>query len=310
MITALAGGVGAARFLQGLLQVVRGEDLTIVSNTGDDCEFYGLHVSPDVDIVLYHLAGVADEERGWGIRGDTFHVLDALAALGYETWFRLGDRDLATCLHRTRLLREGRTLSEATAEIARGLGLECTVLPMSDDPVRTKIVTGEGVLDFQDYFVKRAAAVPIQDITFDGAKRARPAPGVLEAIRDADAVVVAPSNPLVSVGPILAVPGIREALSETAARVAAVSPIVGGGVIKGPADRMLREMGHEASAAQVGRLYRDFLDVLIIDQADADLRPDIEASGLEVVVTDTIMRDMEKKAALARAALSPLGVAP
>ena len=321
-ITVLAGGVGAARFLQGLLAVHRPSDLTIISNVGDDAEFFGLHVSPDIDIVLYHLAGLADEERSFGIRDDTFHVLDALKTFGYDTWFRLGDRDLATCITRSDLLRRGRTLSQATDEIARALGVPARVLPVTDDPLRTAIRTDEGVLDFQEFFVKRGARDPALEIIFRGAEAARPAPGVLEAIREAQAVLLTPSNPLVSIGPILAVPGVRDALRDTSAKVAAVSPIVGGAAIKGPAARMLRDQGLDSSALTIARLYRDFLDALVIDNVDAALRPQIEAlglpagrqglpagrRGLDIVVTDTIMASMEKKAALARTVLAAVGL--
>ena len=322
MITALAGGVGAARFLQGLLAVHPPSDVTIVSNVGDDAEFFGLHVSPDIDIVLYHLAGLADEERGFGIRGDTFHTLDALSRFGYDTWFRLGDRDLATCITRTDLLRprlpagrQGRTLSEATAEIARALGVPARVLPVTDDRLRTRVRTNEGLLDFQEWFVHRGAAGPVREIVFEGAEQAHPAPGVLEAIAAAEAVLITPSNPLVSVGPILAVPGLRDALRETPARVVAVSPIVGGATIKGPAAQMLRDQGLEASAMTVARLYADFLDAIVIDDVDAGLVPEFEAMslpanrrGLAVTVTDTIMDSVEKKAALARATLRAAGI--
>ncbi len=308
MITVLAGGVGAARFLQGLLAVHRPSDVTIISNVGDDAEFFGLHVSPDIDIVLYHLAGLADEERGFGVRGDTFGVLEAISRFGYDTWFRLGDGDLATCITRTDLLRRGRTLSEATAEIAGALLVPARIIPVTDDPLRTKIRTDEGVLDFQDYFVRRRTEGHVHEIIFQGTDEARPAPGVLEAIHEANAIVLTPSNPLVSIGPILAVPGVRDTLRQTSARIAAVSPIVGGRALKGPADRMLRDQGLAASATSIARLYQDFLDVLVIDGKDADLKPEIEALGLDVAVTDTIMGSMEKKAALARAVLKAVGV--
>ncbi len=315
MITVLAGGVGAARFLQGLLAVHPFSDVTIVSNVGDDTELFGLHVSPDIDIVLYHLAGIADEERGFGVRDDTFHTLDALSRFGYDTWFRLGDRDLATCLTRTHLLRLGRTLAEATAEIARALGVPATVIPATNDRLRTKVRTDAGLLDFQEFFVKRRAGDPVREIIFDGADSAGPADGVLEAIAAADAVLVTPSNPLVSIAPILAVPGLRDALRGTQAKVVAVSPIVGGAAIKGPAARMLRDQGLEASAVTIARLYADFLDAIVIDSVDADLASQIEAAdphggrqGLAVTVTDTIMSSMERKAALARATLRAAGV--
>jgi len=300
MITVLSGGVGAGRLLQGLVQVVPQQDVTIVSNTGDDLEVFGLHVSPDIDIVIYHLASAVNEETGWGLAGDTFHALDALARFGHETWFALGDRDLATSIHRTYLLRQGLTLSQATAEIARAFGLDVTILPMSDEPVRTRVETQDGLLDFQEYLVKRGASDAFRGLKLAGIEDARPAPGVIEAITAAEAVVIAPSNPIVSIGPILALPGVRAALRQTEARVVAVSPIVGGAVLKGPAAKMLKGMRMEVSAWQVGWLYQDFLNVLVIDQADADLAPRIRELGLEVVVTDTIMKGMEKKAALAR----------
>ena len=303
MITVLAGGVGAARFLQGVLAVHRPSDVTIISNVGDDAEFFGLHVSPDIDIVLYHLAGLADEERGFGLKGDTFNVIDAIARYGYDTWFRLGDRDLATCITRTDLLRRGRTLSEATAEIASALLVPARIIPVTDDPLRTKVRTDEGLLDFQDYFVRRRTEGHTREILFDGAETARPAPGVIEAIREARAVIFSPSNPLVSIGPILSVPGVRDSLKETSARVAAVSPIVGGKALKGPADRMLRDQGMQPSAVAIAQLYEDFLDLLVIDNVDAKLKPEIEALGVDVLVTDTIMDSMQKKAALARAVL-------
>ena len=310
MITVLAGGVGAARFLQGLLAVHPPSDLTIVSNVGDDAEFFGLHVSPDIDIVLYHLAGLADEERGYGLRDDTTHTLDALSHFGYDPWFRLGDRDLATCIARSDLLHRGRTLTEATGEVARALGLPAPLLPVTDDPLRTIIRTDDGLLEFQEYFVKRGAQDPVREVIFQGAETARPAPGVLDALLGAEAILLSPSNPLVSIGPILAVPGLRQALRDTPARIAAVSPIVGGAALKGPAARMLRDQGLEASAVAIARLYRDFLDLLVIDNVDASLRPEIEALGLEVAVTDTIMSSMEKKAALARTVLSALTASP
>ena len=300
MIIVLAGGVGGGRFLQGLVQVVPQREVTVISNTGDDLEMFGLHVSPDIDIVTYHLAGLSDDERGWGLTGDTFDTLEALSRFGHPTWFHLGDRDLATNLHRTLLLRRGQTLSQATAEIARAFGLEVTILPMTDDRVRTRVVTDEGELDFQDYMVRRQADARVKGVQYEGVLEAKPAPGVIEAIMQAEGVVLAPSNPIASIGPILAVPGVRGALVQTKARVAAVSPIVGGAVIKGPADKMLSGMGMEVSAWQVGWLYEDFLDCLVVDQADAGDERRIAGLGLDVVVTDTIMRDAERKAALAR----------
>jgi LPPG:FO 2-phospho-L-lactate transferase len=305
-VVVLAGGVGAARFLEGLVRVLDPRLITVVSNTADDDEFFGLHVSPDIDTVIYTLAGLADPEQGWGLAGDTFHCLDALARLGHETWFRLGDRDLATHLHRTMLLRQGRTLSEATASIASALGLSVRILPMSDDPVRTFVRTPSGEFPFQEYFVRRRFADPVEAIRFEGVEAARPAPGLLDEIARARCVILAPSNPMVSVGPILAVPGIRQALRAADARVAAISPIVGGATIKGPADRMLAGLGIDVSPRGVAALYADFLDVMVIDNADAPAAPSIRDLGLQVAVTDTIMRGPDKKAALAAATLRAL----
>jgi LPPG:FO 2-phospho-L-lactate transferase len=307
VITVLAGGVGAARFLQGLLAAHQPSDVAIISNVGDDCEWFGLHVSPDIDIVLYHLAGLADEERGFGIKGDTYNVLERIAVYGYDTWFTLGDRDLATCITRTDLLRRGRTLAEATAEIASALLVPARITPVTNDRLRTKIRTDEGVLDFQEFFVRRRTEGHTRELIFDGAETAQPAPGVIEAITEASAVLLTPSNPLVSIAPILSVPGVRDALRDTNARVGAVSPLVGGRALKGPADRMLRDQGIRADAAGIAGLYKDLLDVLVIDQIDEALKPEIEATGLDVVVTDTIMASMDKKAALARTALTAVG---
>ena len=300
MITVLAGGVGAARFLQGVLAVHRPSDVTIISNVGDDAEFFGLHVSPDIDIVLYHLAGLADEERGFGLKGDTFNVIDSMGRYGYDTWFRLGDRDMATCITRTHLLRKGKTLAEASAEVAAALLVPAKITPVTNDRLRTKIRTDDGVLDFQDYFVKRRTEGHAWETIYEGAESAKPAPGVIESIRESSGVILTPSNPLVSIRPLVSVPGVREALLETSAPVAAVSPIVGGKTIKGPADRMMRDQGLEASALGVATLYADFVDVMVIDNADEALAPEIEALGMACVVTDTIMSSMEKKAELAR----------
>lgn len=306
MITVLAGGVGAARFLRGLVEVVDQASVTVIGNTGDDEEFFGLHISPDLDTVVYTLAGVVDPERGWGLAGDTYETLEQLRRLGEDAWFLLGDRDLATHLRRTALLRAGRTLSEATAAIASAFGVRCRILPVSDDRVRTIVTTDEGDLSFQEYFVRRGQADEVRALRFEGAESARPAPGVLEAIAQAQRVIVAPSNPLVSIGPILAVPSVREALTATGASVVAVSPIVGGRALKGPADRMLRSLGHEGSALGVARLYQDFLDVLVLDREDEALRPQIEALGVRTAVTDTIMRDATSRRALAETTLRAL----
>lgn len=304
MIAVLAGGIGAARFLQGLLQVHPPSDITIISNVGDDDEFYGLHVSPDIDAVLYYLSGLADEVRGFGLRDDTFRILESLERFGYDTWFRLGDRDFATCLARTDLLRRGRSLSEATAEVADAFVIPARITPVTNDRLRTKIRTEDGVVDFQEYFVKRRTEGHAWEVIFDGAEQATPAPGVLDAIAAADAILLTPSNPLVSIAPVLAVPGVRDAIRSSPAKVAAVSPIVGGKAIKGPAARMLRDQSLPATPATIASLYQDFLDVLVIDNEDEALAPEIESLGLEVVVTDTIMSSMDKKAALARTVLA------
>ncbi|MGB2694586.1 MAG: 2-phospho-L-lactate transferase [Dehalococcoidia bacterium] len=306
MITVLAGGVGAARFLRGLIDVIDAATVTAIGNTGDDEEFFGLHVSPDLDTVVYTLADVIDPEQGWGLASDTYVALEHLKRLGEEAWFLLGDKDLATHLRRTRLLRSGRTLSEATADIAGAFGVACHILPMSNDAVRTIVTTDDGELSFQEYFVRRRQQDEVRALRFDGVESAQPAPGVLEAIAQAERVIIAPSNPLVSIGPILAVPGVREALRETKAPVIAVSPIVGGRALKGPADRMLTSLGHESSAAGVARLYAGFLDALVLDREDEALAPEVEALAVRAVVADTIMRDAASQRSLAEATLRAL----
>ena len=265
-ITTLAGGVGAARFLEGLVQVVAQEDLTVISNTGDDEDFFGLRVSPDIDIVIYTLAAPINPETGWGLAGETFRALEALGRFGYETWFGLGDGDLATHVHRTKMLHEGATLSEATRSIAGAFGLRLRLLPVSDDRIRTMVETAAGeTLAFQEYFVKRHTQDEVRAVRFDGIERAQPAPGGIDAILGADLIAIAPSNPIVSIGPLLGVHGVRDALRATRARVVGVSPIVGGKTIKGPADRMMASLGMTPTAAGVAEAYRDFLDVLVID---------------------------------------------
>ena len=317
-IAVLCGGVGAARFLSGLVRVVDPARVTAIVNVGDDAVFHGLHVSPDLDTVLYTLAGMVDETTGWGVRADTSHVQEALARLGRDTWFRLGDADLATHIHRTALLREGLPLSGVTERLRRAFGIGATLLPATDDTQATMVRTDDGWLAFQDYFVRRGSRDVVREVRFDSGTRpapgvlaaevrfdsgARPAPGVLVAIAEAEVVIVAPSNPIVSIGPVLAVEGVRTALVATAATIVAVSPIVGGQALKGPAAAMLASLGHEVSAAGVAALYADFLDVLVIDEQDADLAPRVTALGVRPVVAPTIMRDAAAKAALARAVL-------
>jgi len=307
-IVALAGGVGAARFLEGLTRVVDPQRLWIVGNTGDDTEMHGLHISPDLDTVAYTLAGLANPEHGWGLEGDTFHCLEALRKLGVDAWFQLGDRDFATHLYRTVRLREGASLTQVTAELALAQGLRMLLLPMTDQRVRTLVKTRRGVLDFQTYFVRRRARDTVLGVTFDGARKARPAAGLLQAIRQAAGIIVCPSNPIISIGPILAVPGIREALRKSTAPVAAISPIVGGRALKGPAARMMKSLGMRVSALGVAEVYRDFLDVFVLDAVDARQASKIEALGMRVVVTDTIMTSMARKKALARVVVGALGL--
>ena len=303
MITALAGGVGAARFLTGLVKLVNEEDLRIIANTGDDIELFGLHISPDIDIVAYTLAGIVDEDKGWGIKGDTFHCLEMLKKHGADTWFNLGDRDLATHIYRTERLAKGVTLSQITDEICRALGLKVKILPMSNDKFETRIKIAEGSVHFEEYFVKRQAKDEVLGVEFAGATDAKPSPGVLEAILDAELVIVCPSNPVVSIGTILAVDGVRDALRKTSARVVAVSPIVAGAPIKGPADKLLRGLGLDVSAYGVAELYSDFLDAFVIDVKDEGEKNKIELLGLDVKVTNTIMKSLHDKVSLARIVL-------
>ncbi len=306
MIVVLAGGIGAARFLEGLAAVMPPEQITVIANTGDDDEFHGLHVSPDVDTVLYTLANMVDRDRGWGIRGDTFSCLDSLSSLGLETWFRLGDRDLATHLFRTERLRQGAPLSEATDELRRSLGVSSRILPMSNAHARTRLRTTAGLLAFQEYFVKLRQEPEVLEADFSEAAASRPAPGVLEAIAESAAVIIAPSNPILSIGPILAIPGVREALRNTPAPVAAISPIVGGRALKGPADRILDSIGLGSSATAVAGLYRDFLDIFVLDRQDASLQKGVERKGMAAVVTRTVMSSPEIRQALARRVLEAL----
>ena len=308
MIVVLAGGVGAARFLQGLVQVVPQNHLTAIVNTGDDRDFYGLHVSPDIDIVTYTLAGLVDETHSWGIRNDTNNAMQQLTAYGNDDWFLLGDRDLATHIHRTNLLKQGKTLSEVTENLRLHFGLAIRILPMTDQTVATHIQTPAELLHFQEYMVKRHCTDEVQDVHFVGASQARPTPGVLDAIKDAEAILIAPSNPIVSIGSILAVPGIHDALHEASGMVVAVSPIVGGAPIKGPADKLMSSLGIEVSPVGVARCYRDFLDVMVIDEQDAHLVSQIEDLGIPAVATNTIMRDLDAKATLARNVLEAAGL--
>ena len=309
MITVLAGGVGAARYLAGQLQVTPPAEVVAVVNVADDVELHGLHVSPDIDTVIYTLSGAIDGERGWGLADETWNALGELRSLGMDAWFNLGDRDIGTHLFRTTLLRDGASLSEATARLAEARGVRCRVLPASDQPVETRVTLASGAeVGFQEYFVRLAHDVAISGVRFAGVEQARPAPGVLEAVDDAEVVVVAPSNPVVSIGPVLAVPGVEAALADRRERNVAVSPIVAGAALKGPADRMLRELGEESSVVGVARRYRGLVAALVIDEADAALAPAVAETGVRPVVAPTIMSSPEAAAELARrtvAAASP-----
>jgi LPPG:FO 2-phospho-L-lactate transferase len=305
MLAALAGGVGAARFLRGLVQVVTPDDITVIVNTGDDDWFHGLLVCPDLDTVTYTLAGVENPDTGWGLAGETFAAIDALERYALPTWFRLGDRDLATHLYRSDRMRADASLSTIAAEIAAAWDVHSRLLPMSDDPVSTRIdvrTAGGSVseLHMQEWFVRDRAEPPVAAVRFDGVERAAPAPGVLEALEQADTVVVCPSNPVISIGPILAVPGVRDALRRRRDRVVGVSPIIAGAPVKGPADRLMGPLGMEVSCVGVARAYRDFCSTLVIDGGDTARAPEVEALGVHAVVTDTLMRDARVAAALAR----------
>lgn len=303
MITALAGGVGAARFLQGLIKIVPKKELTVIVNTGDDIQLYGLHVSPDLDIIMYTLAGIVDKEKGWGIQRDTFHCLELLQKYGHETWFKLGDRDLATHIQRSLLLKSGLSLSEATSKLCRSLGLKVKLLPMTNDKFETHIKTGKDTIHFQEYLVKRGAQDKVIGVMFEGAEEAQPAPGVIDSILNADTIIVCPSNPIVSIGTILSVKGVRDGLRKTKAKVVAISPIVGGAPIKGPADKLMQGLGLEVSTYSVANLYRDFLDVFIIDNIDQAKKERVEELGLHAVTTNTIMKSLQDKIQLARVTL-------
>jgi LPPG:FO 2-phospho-L-lactate transferase len=302
-VVALAGGVGAARFLRGLVQAVCPEDVVAIVNTGDDRVFYGVQVCPDLDIVTYTLAGRVSE-KGYGLQGDTFAVVDALGSLGHETWFRLGDRDLATCLHRTTALADGAGLAAVTDHIRRALGVAVRILPMSEDPCPTFIDLSGGRREhFEEYLARDGAPDDVAAIDLGMAKQALPAPGVLEALSEARAIVFCPSNPVVSIGPILAVPGVQEAIVESPAPVVAISPIIAGRPVKGPADHLLKAIGVEVSARGVASFYAELIDAFVLDQRDADQRHDVERLGIRCAVEETLMRTPKVAEALARAAL-------
>ncbi len=298
-VVALAGGVGGAKLAHGLALTGLGERLSVVVNTGDDFTLYGLHISPDLDTVLYTLGGLANPETGWGVAGDTLITHEMLGEYGIETWFMLGDKDLATHILRTERLRNGDSLSEIMGDLAQGLGINARLLPMTDDPVATKLATDAGLLDFQEYFVRRRHGDDVHRIEFDGIDAARLPEPVGAALDSADVIVICPSNPFVSVDPILAVPGLRERMLASPAPVVAVSPIIGGAAVKGPAAQMLASLGHDVSAAGVAAYYREFVDVMVIDTVDKNLAGDVEALGMTVAVTDTLMQSDADRRALA-----------
>jgi len=306
VITVLTGGTGGAKFIDGLRQIVPAEELTLIVNTGDDLLWWGLYVSPDIDSITYVLAGLLSRERGWGVKGDTFFCLQHMGQLGQPIWFHAGDRDLAIHILRSKLLAEGKTLSEVTAEIADKLGVKARILPMSDSRVETRVGTPVGELSFEEYFVQRWYQDPVESIRFAGAADAEPAPGVIEAILGADLVLLAPSNPVTSIGPILAVPGVRDALQRAKGRVAAVSPIVGGEAVSGPAGILMASQGLPVSIAGIAEAYHDFLDVLVVDVRDAQAAEELRQTGVRVHLAKTIMRTPEEKTELAAAVLSAM----
>jgi LPPG:FO 2-phospho-L-lactate transferase len=299
-IAALAGGIGASKLLFGLHRVMDPRELTVVVNTGDDITLHGLAISPDLDIVTYTLAELVNPDTGWGFRDETFRALDQLSVYGHSQWFHLGDRDLATHLHRTEMLRGGASLSEVAESIRKALGVQAKILPMSDQPVPTMMETDQGRIHFQEYLVQRRAEPQLLSISFDGIEQARPAPGVLDAIEHASFLVICPSNPLISIGPILAVPGVRDALRRRRADVIAVCPIVGGKSLKGPSDRMMAQLGCDVSPLGVARLYQDVCGTMVIDSVDSNYGPGIESLGFELIIHPTVMRNVEDKDLLAR----------
>jgi len=301
MITTLGGGVGAAKFLKGLSRIPEGELFTTIVNTGDDIAISGLRISPDIDTIIYRLSGLVDKEKGWGIKEDTFHGLEALGRFGVETWFKLGDKDLATHIYRTYLRNRGFTPSEITNRVAKAFGINnIIIIPMTDDEVETWIVTDEGEMHIQEYLVKRGMKPKVKGVSIKGIEEARPAPGVLQAIEEASGIIVCPSNPIISIGPILQVRGVREALKRTRAKVIAISPLVGGAPLKGPADKLMRGLGLEVSSTQVAKLYNDFIDEIVIDEKDAFEADTIRSIGIKPVVADTVMSNDEKAERLAR----------
>ena len=304
MIVALTGGTGGAKLLEGLAAEIDPAELMIICNTGDDAIFHGLYVSPDIDTITYTLAGLIDPAKGWGIKDDTFNALEQLHRLGADTWFKLGDRDLATHITRTRLLNEGLTLSQATDGIRCALGVESIILPMADERVETRVETPQGQISFQEFFVRERWSREVTAVRFDGAETSHPTPGVLEAIRRAEAIIICPSNPITSIGPILAVPGIRSALTETTAAVVGVSPLIGITAFSGPAHKLMSATGFEASALGIAQAYGDFLAALLIAEEDRGLVEAIAATNIEIACTNIRMTTLADKRRLAREVLA------
>jgi LPPG:FO 2-phospho-L-lactate transferase len=303
MLVVLTGGTGGAKLVQGLSLTADPKDLTVICNTADDFFLHGLYIAPDIDTITYALAGILDVEKGWGINDDSFAVLESLGKLGGETWFKLGDRDMATHISRTRLMREGLTLSQATRAIGKSLGVKTRIVPMSDEHVETSVTTARANLSFQEYFVKHRWQEDVHAVTFTGIENARPAPGILEAIQNAAAIIVCPSNPVTSIGPILAVPEMREALRQTPAPVVAVSPIIQGTAVSGPAHRLMSAVSLEPSACGVASAYADFVDTIFIAHEDELLGPRIAALGLRPVAGHIRMDSLEEKKLLAKTVL-------
>ncbi len=298
-VTVLCGGIGGVKLVEGLSELLPVDSLSVICNTGDDLEMWGLHVSPDVDTVMYTLSGLADRDRGWGLEGETWQARDLLTRYGEQTWFQLGDRDLATHILRTQLLASGMRLTGVTLELARRLTIRCRLLPMSDDPVRTRVLTPDGLLDFQDYFVRRRFEPPVDEVRFDGAADARPSPEAAAAILSAECVILAPSNPIASIGPMLAIKGLREALAQATALRVAISPLIGGDAVKGPTVPMMQSAGLPISPVGVAQYYEGLLDAIVIDRQDVAFKAELEARGLKVLVTDILMEGFEGRLRLA-----------
>jgi LPPG:FO 2-phospho-L-lactate transferase len=304
MVVVLTGGTGGAKLIEGLVRELEPSQLTIICNTADDLVLHGLNISPDLDTIMYTLAGLNDREKGWGVAGDSFTVLEQLSRYGTDTWFKLGDKDIATHLLRTGLFRAGRALSDATRELAKRLAVKTILLPMTDQPVETRVVTADGEISFQEFFVKLRWEPDVKRVYYEGIDRSRPAPGVLEAIAAADKIIICPSNPVTSIGPILAVPGVRDALKAARAPVVGVSPMIGNSAVSGPAAKLMRAQGVASSATGIAALYRDFLDALLFDKADAEQSDKIRQIGVSPIETSVIMRSIGDKFRLAREVLA------